>query len=159
VDFSRYTYTSSRMRVIHAILGVTIFLLLNGLLLGLFMTSEWFSRASGTLILGSAALLVNISVLLYFGFTRYWLTIGPLALFAFLSSGVLLFSSACFPAPPTPVPTWSPLPTIAPQSPLEPPGTPTAPMTQTVPFTATVSITESGTITSGQFLSTTPQSD
>jgi hypothetical protein len=153
VDFSRYTYTSSRMRVIHALLGVSIFLVVNGLLLGLVITSGWLSREPGTFIVGLVALLVNVGVLIYFGFTRYWLTLGPLTLFAFLSSGVLLFSAACFPAPPLPEPTRIPRPTVAPQSPLEPPSTPTAPMTQTVPITETGPITETRTITQEQPLS------
>jgi hypothetical protein len=58
------------MRVMHAILGVSIFLLLNGLLLGLVITRGWFSREPGTFIVGLVALLVNVGVLIYFGFTR-----------------------------------------------------------------------------------------
>jgi hypothetical protein len=161
VDNSRYTYTNSRMRVIHALLGVLTFLLVNGLLLGvmLFITHGWAWREPEGSIVGLATLLVNVGLLTYFGFTRYWFTLGPLTLFALLFSGVLLFSSACFPAPPLPAPTRTPRATVAPQSPLEPPRTSTPPITETVTLTESMPLTESVPITEGEPVSPTGQSN
>jgi hypothetical protein len=55
------------MRVLHAILGVSIFLVLNGLLLSLVMTSGWLLHEPEGSIIGLVALLVNVGVLIYFG--------------------------------------------------------------------------------------------
>jgi hypothetical protein len=144
VDNSRYIYTSSRKRLIHAMLGMFIFLLLNGLLLGIFLLiiNGWLPREPGGSIVGLAALLLNIGLLIYFGFTRYWFTLGPLVLFSLLSSGVLLFSSACFPSPPVVSPTWTPIATRVPRTPLSPLRTPTPPITETVTLTESTPITE-----------------
>jgi hypothetical protein len=90
--------------MVHAVLGLIFFFLLNlGAVLLLVILSfsssdisDFLNSATGTAAYGLTILLLNIGLLIYFGFTRYWVALGALIVCSIWFVFVLLMAPQCF---------------------------------------------------------------
>jgi hypothetical protein len=109
MNLSRHIYTSRREKIGHAVLGLILFLVLNvasvALLIGLSLSSgvlsDTLNTANGTAAYGLTTLLLNVGLLIYFGFTRYWVALGALVVCTIWFVVVLLLAPQCFGLNPT----------------------------------------------------------
>jgi len=114
VKLTRHTYTSRGQKTLHFSIGFFGWFLLNLFLFGgtylanfLFSSSLPADDPNTANLLGligfalsCVGFILNIGLLIYFGFTRYWIALGGLAAFAFslfiILCAALLFLGACF---------------------------------------------------------------
>jgi hypothetical protein len=107
MNFSRHLYTSTREKIVHAFLGLILFLVLNVAAVALFLglisgpLAETWNTANGTAAYGLMTLLLNVGLLIYFGFTRYWVALGALVICSIWFVVVLLLAPQCFGLNPT----------------------------------------------------------
>jgi hypothetical protein len=101
MKLSRHVYTSLSEKIIHAVLGLVLFFLLNVALVALFLllistASGTWNNATGQAAYGLMGLLLNVGLLIYFGFTRYWIALGALVVCVIWFVVVLLLAPQCF---------------------------------------------------------------
>jgi hypothetical protein len=99
MKLSRHVYTSLLEKIVHAVLGFILFLALNFVSLLLYLRLFWelyAPPANGQAAYGLTFLLLNIGLLIYFGFTRYWIALGALVVCAIWFVIVLLMAPGCF---------------------------------------------------------------
>jgi hypothetical protein len=109
MNLSRHIYTSTREKIAHAVSGIIFFFLLNFLsvvlLIGLSLSSgvlsDTLNTPNGTAAYGLTILLLNVGLLIYFGFTRYWVALGALVVCSIWFVVVLLLAPQCFGLSPT----------------------------------------------------------
>ena len=97
MNLTRHIYTSRSEKVIHFLIGFVGWIVVNGVLWTLIVLGiRWgtFSGVPYTGQIGGAAgfyatigffpwaFLVNLGILIYLGFTRYWIGLGALTAFA-----------------------------------------------------------------------------
>ena len=106
VNLSRHTYETRGQKINHFLIGFAGWFVLNtvvggALSFGMSLLSAAIpaDNADAQNILGYAALglsclslLLNVGLLIYFGFTRYWIALGALAAFAVVLLLILCIS-------------------------------------------------------------------
>ena len=119
MNFSRHIYTSTREKIVHAVLGLILFFVLNVASVALFLLlissalADTWNSANGTAAYGLMTLLLNVGLLIYFGFTRYWVALGALVVCSIWFVVVLLLAPACFGLDPASVNVGKGLPSMA----------------------------------------------
>ena len=109
MKLSRHIYRRTREKIVDAISGLVLFTVLNVVLILLVVAislrssplSNALNGANGAAAVGLTILLLNIGLLIYFGFTRYWVALGALVVCSVWFVFVLITAPQCFGLDPT----------------------------------------------------------